>query len=85
MAEHTPQTSPQPATMPPVGSYMVDTRMATTRPGRVMDYENGLVVLRPVTGGTEWTAPTTDLRPPTATEAERIRVLTTPVPPVVKP
>ncbi|MEU7021955.1 hypothetical protein ABZ990_15010 [Streptomyces sp. NPDC046203] len=85
MFENNACPGPAPAPMPPVGSYMVDTRMATTRPGRVMDYENGLVVLRPVTGGTEWTAPTTDLRPPTDTEAERIRVLTTPVPPVVKP
>ncbi|MEU8538940.1 hypothetical protein AB0C52_02900 [Streptomyces sp. NPDC048717] len=88
VSEHIAQESPQPATMPPVGSYMVDIRMATTRPGRVMAHEGDLIFLRPVCGGTEWTAHAEDLRPPNETERERIRVLTTPVPPapkVVKP
>jgi hypothetical protein len=73
------QSSPQPGPMPVIGSYMVDTRMKTTRPGRVMAHEDDLVYLRPVGGGREWTARAEDLRPPTDNECASIRTLTTPV------
>ncbi|MEU3075913.1 hypothetical protein [Streptomyces laurentii] len=50
-----------------------------------MAHEDDLIYLRPVGGGKEWTARAEDLRPPTDSECESIRTLTTPVFPPGKP
>lgn len=68
MSERIAHPSPQPASMPAIGSYVADTGMKTARLGRVMAYEGELVFLRPPGGGVEWTARPEDVRPPTESE-----------------
>lgn len=70
----------EPAGLPPLGAFVVDTRFGATRAGRVTGYGVESVYLTQPGGGGRWGAPRGDLRPPTVEEWARIRVLITPVP-----
>ncbi|WP_328400785.1 hypothetical protein OHS70_25250 [Streptomyces sp. NBC_00390] len=58
--------------VPPVGSYVVDTR--TGRVGRLMGEAGPRLSLRPVGGGLEWECAPDTVRP--ATDVERISATT---------
>jgi hypothetical protein len=77
--EHHACPRQDPAPMPAIGTFMVDTRTPAIRAGRVMAHEGATVFLRPPGGGIEWTAPAEALREPTDGERASIRALTTPV------
>ncbi|WP_282693051.1 hypothetical protein [Streptomyces sp. CC208A] len=70
--------------LPALGAFVVDTRFAGARAGRVAGHEAGAGTVRlvPPGGGAWWNAPRADLRPPTVEEWARIRVLITPVRPL---
>ncbi|MFJ4904745.1 hypothetical protein ACIQCR_06420 [Streptomyces sp. NPDC093249] len=60
-----------------LGSFVVDER--NRRFGRVFAVVGGTLTLRRPGGGAEWSAPTADVRRPTAEEWVSIRLLITPV------
>jgi hypothetical protein len=68
---------------PAAGAFVADTGNGATRLGRVSRSQAGSIYLRPPGGGAEWAASPEDLRAPTEDEWSSIRILTTPVPPVL--
>ncbi|WP_031005823.1 hypothetical protein [Streptomyces sp. NRRL F-5727] len=71
------------SSVPATGAYVVDTGNGKVRLGRVSRSQAGTVYVSPPGGGAEWAAAPADLRAPDEAEWATIRVLTTPVPPVM--